>query len=85
MILTRNQTLELTKNLSQKKLDYNIDEKSNSINTYLTVTHNSIRIRFPVKNIYFRDFSNIEFKKYENALSGNMIHRKIKGIDIIMS
>lgn len=77
---TRRSTINMTKNLTTKQLDYNFDEFSNSIGTLLFHIA-TLEYRFIVNNIYVRQITEDEFNKYEIGFPHMMSKRLIQKND----
>lgn len=78
--LVRNDTFNLTKNLSLEQLDYNFDDKSNSIGTLLLHIA-ALEYKFYLDFFLKRPFNQSELEKYMKAAPFNMDKRLIHGND----
>ncbi len=76
MILVRNETFRLAKDLSVKSLDYNFDDQSNSIGTLLLHIA-ALELKFQLDYFFDRSFSEKEIKKFGGAFPFNMDKRLV--------
>ena len=76
MVLVRNDTIRLTKNLSKKQLDFNFDELSNSIGTLLLHIA-ALELKFQLNHFFKRPFSEEEILKFGGAFPFNMDKRLV--------
>ena len=65
--IIRNETLELTKNLSISELDFNFDSQSNSIGTLLLHIA-TVELKFQLDHFLMRSITMAEFRKFGNAV-----------------
>lgn len=78
--IIRNETLELTKNLSISELDFNFDSQSNSIGTLLLHIA-TVELKFQLDHFLMRSITMSEFRKFGNAAPQNMHKRLVFGND----
>lgn len=78
MIAVRNVTFQLTKDLSVESLDYNFDDKSNSIGTLLLHIA-ALELKFQLDHFFKRSFSEEEIIKFGGAFPFNMDKRLVDG------